>query len=209
MRFEKLPSEKPIPISPASALGREPCIHCDRRTRVSEDVSEDGQLVARNRCAMSVITTFEDEPYSGPFTGNVTELCPVGALLPTQYRFEGRPWEIQNVPTVCGMCSVGCNVNATVREGKVKRILSRNHFEIDEGWLCDKGRFGFTHLRSADRVVDPIRRVRRRGFEPVSWDDALDAAETMLRGAQGRVVVALSGSETIEQAYALAKLVRV
>jgi NADH-quinone oxidoreductase subunit G len=209
MSFEKLTFEKPIPISPTISLDRERCILCYRCTRFSEDVSEDGQLVARNRGAMSVITTFEDEPYSGPFTGNVTELCPVGALLPTQYRFEGRPWEIQNVPTVCGMCSVGCNVNATVREGKVKRILSRNHPEIDEGWICDKGRFGFTHLRSGDRIVDPIKRVRLRGFEPVSWDDALDEAERLLRAARGRVVVALSGSETVEQAYALAKLVRV
>src|SRR5205814_753926 len=131
MSFEKLTFEKPIPISPTIALDRERCILCYRCTRFSESVSEDGQLVAQNRGAMSIITTFEDEPYSGPFTGNVTELCPVGALLPTQYRFEGRPWEIQNVPTVCGMCPVGCNVNATVREGKVKRILSRNHPEID------------------------------------------------------------------------------
>jgi len=157
---------------------------------------------------MSVITTFDDEPYTGPFTGNVTELCPVGALLPTQYRFEGRPWEITNVPTVCGMCPVGCNVNATVREGKVKRILSRNHPEVDEGWICDKGRFAFTHLRAEDRIVDPIKRVRTRGFEPVSWDEALDEAERLLRANHGRVVVALSGSETVEQAYALAKLVR-
>ena len=159
MSFEKLTFEKPIPISPTISLDRERCILCYRCTRFSEDVSEDGQLVARNRGAMSVITTFEDEPYSGPFTGNVTELCPVGALLPTQYRFEGRPWEIQNVPTVCGMCSVGCNVNATVREGKVKRILSRNHPEVDEGWICDKGRFAFTHLRAEDRIVDPIKRI--------------------------------------------------
>jgi NADH-quinone oxidoreductase subunit G len=209
MSFEKLTFEKPIPISPAISLDRERCILCYRCTRFSETVSEDGQLVARNRGAMSVITTFEDEPYSGPFTGNVTELCPVGALLPTQYRFEGRPWEITNVPTVCGLCPVGCNVNATVREGKVKRILSRNHPEIDEGWICDKGRFGFTHLRADDRVVDPIKRVRARGFEPVSWDEALDEAERMLRAAHGRVVVALSGSETVEQAYALARLVRV
>jgi NADH-quinone oxidoreductase subunit G len=208
MSFEKLTFEKPIPISPAIALDRERCILCYRCTRFSSDVSEDGQLVAANRGALSVITTFEDLPYSGPFTGNVTELCPVGALLPTQYRFEARPWEIVNVPTVCGMCPVGCNVNATVREGKVKRILSRNHPEVDQGWICDKGRFAFTHLRSADRIVDPIKRVRRRGFEPVTWDDALDEAERLLRAAQGRVVVALSGSETIEQAYALAKLVR-
>jgi len=209
MTFAKSTFEKPIPISPAISLDRERCILCYRCTRFSESVSEDGRLVARDRGAMSVITTFEDEPYSGPFTGNVTELCPVGALLPTQYRFEARPWEIVNVPTVCGMCPVGCNVNATVREGKVKRILSRNHPEVDEGWICDKGRFGFTHLRAADRVVDPVKRVRRRGFEPVSWDDALDELERLLRAADGRVVVALSGSETNEEAYALAKLVRV
>jgi predicted molibdopterin-dependent oxidoreductase YjgC len=95
-----------------------------------------------------------------------------------------------------------------VREDKALRVRSRNHAQIDEGWLCDKGRFAFTHLRSADRVVDPIRRVRRRGFEPVTWNDALDHAEQMLREAQGRVVVALSGSETVEHAYALARLVR-
>ncbi len=208
MRFDKLTLEKPIPISPAISLDRERCILCYRCTRFSEAVSEDGQLVAKNRGSMSVITTFEDEPYSGPFTGNVTELCPVGALLPTQYRFEARPWEIQSVPTVCGMCPVGCNTWVDLREGRAKRVRSRNHAEIDEGWLCDKGRFAFTHLRASDRIVDPIKRVRRRGFEPVSWEDALAEAERLLRAATGRVVVALSGSETIEQAYALAKLVR-
>ena len=209
MRFEKATFEKPIPISPTISLDRERCILCYRCTRFSENVSEDGQLVAKNRGAMSIITTFEDEPYTGAFTGNVTELCPVGALLPTQYRFEGRPWEITSVPTVCGMCPVGCNTWVDMREGRAKRVRSRNHFEVDEGWLCDKGRFAFTHLRAADRIVDPIRRVRRRGFEPVSWGAALDAAEEMLRGSHGRVVVALSGSETVEQVYALAKLVRV
>ncbi|HEX7526148.1 MAG TPA: 2Fe-2S iron-sulfur cluster-binding protein, partial [Gaiellaceae bacterium] len=127
MNFEKTTFEKPIPISPTISLDRERCILCYRCTRFSESVSEDGQLVARNRGAQSVITTFEDEPYTGAFTGNVTELCPVGALLPTQYRFEARPWEIVDVPTVCGLCPVGCNTHATVREGKVKRILSRNH----------------------------------------------------------------------------------
>jgi len=209
MHFEKTTFEKPIPISPTISLDRERCILCYRCTRFSETVSEDRQLVAKNRGAMSIISTFEDEPYTGAFTGNVTELCPVGALLPTQYRFEARPWEIQSVPTVCGMCPVGCNTWVDLREGKAKRVRSRNHFEIDEGWLCDKGRFAFTHLRAADRIVDPIRRVRRRGFEPVTWEAAIDAAEELLRGARGRVVVALSGSETVEQAYALAKLVRV
>jgi NADH-quinone oxidoreductase subunit G len=208
MTFPKRTFEKPIPISPAIALDRERCILCYRCTRFSESVSEDGQLVAVNRGAQSLIATFEDEPYRAPFSGNVIELCPVGALTSTQYRFEARPWEIQNVPTVCGMCPVGCNIQATTRESKVKRILSRNNPEVDEGWLCDKGRFAFTHLRARDRIADPLRRVRRRGFDVLSWDDALDEAEQLLRAAQGRIVTALSGSETIEQAYALGRLMR-
>jgi NADH dehydrogenase/NADH:ubiquinone oxidoreductase subunit G len=208
MTFPKRTFDKPIPISPLIALDRERCILCYRCTRFSEIVSEDNQLIARNRGSQSQIATFEDEPYRAPFSGNVIELCPVGALTSTQYRFEARPWEIQNVPTVCGMCPVGCNVNATTREGKVKRILSRNHHEVDRGWLCDKGRFAYTHLHAHDRLTDPLLRVRRRGFEEVSWDRALDEAERLLREAEGRIVTALSGSETVEHAYALAKLLR-
>jgi NADH-quinone oxidoreductase subunit G len=206
MTFPKRTFEKPIPVSPAIALDRERCILCYRCTRFSEGVAEDGQLVARNRGAQSVIATFEDEPYRAPFSGNVIELCPVGALTSTQYRFEARPWEIQDVPSVCGLCPVGCNITATTREGKVKRILSRNHPEVDEGWLCDKGRFGFSHLYAKDRVRDPMRRLGKRRFEELSWDDALDEAERLLRS--GPVLVALSGSETVEQADALARLVR-
>jgi len=206
--FPKRTFEKPIPISPTIALDRERCILCYRCTRFSSDVSEDDQLVARERGSQSIIATFEDQPYRAPFSGNVIELCPVGALTSTQYRFEARPWEIQDVPTVCGLCPVGCNIEATTREGKVKRIGSRNHPEVDEGWLCDKGRFAFTHLYAEDRITDPLRRVRNRGLEEISWDEAVDDAESLLREAHGRVAVALSGSETNEQAYALAKLVR-
>jgi NADH-quinone oxidoreductase subunit G len=206
--FPKRTFEKPIPISPTIALDRERCILCYRCTRFSSDVAEDSQLVARDRGSQSIIATFEDEPYRAPFSGNVIELCPVGALTSTQYRFEARPWEIQDVPTVCGLCPVGCNVAATTREGKVKRVVSRNHPEIDEGWLCDKGRFGFTHLQAADRIVDPGRRVGIRRYETLAWDHALDEAESMLRAAGSSVVTALSGSETVEEAYALAKLLR-
>ena len=156
-----------------------------------------------------MIATFEDEPYRAPFSGNVIELCPVGALTSTQYRFEARPWEIQNVPTVCGLCPVGCNVSATTREGKVKRILSRNHPEVDEGWLCDKGRFAFAHLRADDRIEDPLRKDgprrlraarlgRRRSTRPSGCS----------RAAGSAIVTALSGTETVEQAYGLAKLLR-
>jgi NADH-quinone oxidoreductase subunit G len=208
MTFPKRTFDKPIPISPLIALDRERCILCYRCTRFSEVVAEDGQLVAVNRGSQTQIATFEDEPYRDPFSGNVIELCPVGALTSTKYRFEARPWEINDVPTVCGLCPVGCNVNATTREGKVKRIISRNHYDVDQGWLCDKGRFAYSHLEAEDRLRDPLLRVRRRGFEEVSWERALDEAERLLREAAGRIVTALSGSETVEQAYALAKLLR-
>jgi NADH dehydrogenase/NADH:ubiquinone oxidoreductase subunit G len=208
MTFPKRTFEKPIPISPLIALDRERCILCYRCTRFSESVAEDGQLVAINRGAQSVIATFEDEPYRGHFSGNVTEICPVGALTSTQYRFEARPWEIQNVPTVCGLCPVGCNISATTREGRVKRIQSRNHPEVDEGWLCDKGRFAYDHLHAADRIGEPLRKAGRRRFEAISWDEAIDEVERILRDGGASTVTALSGSESVEEAYGLAKVLR-
>ena len=208
MHFPKRTFEKPIPISPTISLDRERCILCYRCTRFSEGVSEDLQLVAAHRGAQSIITTFEEEPYRAHFSGNVTELCPVGALLPATYRFRARPWEIDNTPTVCGLCPVGCNTWATTREGKVQRILSRNHPEVDDGWLCDKGRFTYDHLRAEDRLREPLLRVRRRGFEPVGYDEAVRETARGLREAGGSVAVAFSGGETVEQASALARLVR-
>ena len=207
MSFSKITLEKPIPISPTIALDRERCILCYRCTRFSSDVAEDNQLVAQNRGSHTEIATFESDPYRAPFSGNVIELCPVGALTSTQYRFEARPWDIQNVPTVCGLCPVGCNISATVREGKVKRVLSRNHPEVDGGWLCDKGRFTYPHLRAEDRITEPLVRGVH-GLEPVGWDAALDRAEALLRDAGTHIVTALSGSETVEQAYSLARLLR-
>ncbi|MFN8186517.1 MAG: 2Fe-2S iron-sulfur cluster-binding protein [Gaiellales bacterium] len=207
MVFPKRTFDKPIPISPLIALDRERCILCYRCTRFSEGVAEDGQLVAVNRSRQTYITTFEDEPYRTPFSGNVIELCPVGALTSTVYRFRGRPWEIQNVPTVCGLCPVGCNTWATTREGKVARILGRNHPELDEGWLCDKGRFAHDHLAAGDRIRNPILRVPLKGLTDVTWEQALDAAEEALRAAEGEVVVAFSGGETVEQAAAVSRLV--
>jgi NADH-quinone oxidoreductase subunit G len=207
MTFPKLTSDKPIPISPLIALDRERCILCYRCTRFSEEVAEDGQLIARNRGASTEIATFGDEAYRSVFSGNVIELCPVGALTSTLYRFEARPWEIQNVPTVCTGCAVGCNVSATIREGKVKRIISRNHPEVDRGWLCDKGRFTYPHIRARDRITAPLRRGAK-GLSEVSWDEALDAAEELLREAGTAVVTAFSGTETTEIAYALGRLLR-
>jgi NADH-quinone oxidoreductase subunit G len=208
MHFPKRTFDKPIPISPVITLDRERCILCYRCTRYSEAVSEDMQLVARNRGAHSIIATFENEPYRAHFSGNVTELCPVGALLPATYRFRARPWEVDNVPTVCGLCPVGCNTWAQTREGNVVRVLSRNHPEVDDGWLCDKGRFTFDHLRADDRITQPLVRVRRRGFDRADVGRAVDAAVEGLRQAGDSIAVAFSGGETVEQAEAISRLVQ-
>ena len=207
MTFHKRSLEKPVPISPTIALDRERCILCYRCTRFSQEVAEDEELTAVNRGALSMISTFEDEPYRGPFSGNVTELCPVGALTSTQYRFKARPWEYEQAASVCGLCPVGCNVTVQSREGKVQRVLSRNHPEVDRGWLCDKGRFSYPHLYSEERIVTPRRRGAR-ALEELDWEQALEELAGMVERASGGVVLALSGSETLELAYALAKIVR-
>ena len=180
MSFEKQTFEKPIPISPTISLDRERCILCYRCTRFSSDVSEDGQLVAANRGAMSVITTFEDLPYTGAFTGNVTELCPVGALLPTQYRFEGRPWEIVDVPD---------RLRALPRRLQHQRDRPRGEGQADPLPQPPRDRRGLDLRQGPLRVHAPARRrpahraARRHAarLEPVSWEEAVDEAERLLR----------------------------
>ena len=206
MTLPKRTHEKPIPISPLIKLDRERCILCYRCTRFSEAISGDMQLVTEQRGASSIITTFEGRPYENEFSGNVTELCPVGALTSTTYRFRARPWEFQNIPTVCGGCAVGCNISATIREGQVTRVLSRNHPQIDEGWLCDRGRYAITHLRAEDRVT--TARIRGgRGLEEIAEADALEhiaerLRSTLERFGGGSVAVLASGEQTNEEAYA-------
>jgi NADH-quinone oxidoreductase subunit G len=211
MTLEKRTYEKPLPISPSIVLDRERCILCYRCTRFSSDVAEDGELIARERGASSVIATFQERPYEGAFSGNVTELCPVGALLPTPYRFKARPWEIVNVPTVCQGCSTGCNTWVTVREGRAERILSRNHPQVDEGWLCDRGRFA-RHEPLADRLTTPLERGDA-GLHETTWDDAATTVARRLRhlsslhGA-GAVAIVTGGNLTNEEAYAWGRVAR-
>ena len=210
MRIPKRTLEKPIPISPLIKLDRERCILCYRCTRFSEGVSGDAQLVPENRGASSIITTFEGRPYTNEFSGNVTELCPVGALTSTTYRFRARPWETQQIPSVCGLCAVGCNTAVNIREGSVVRVLSRNHPGIDEGWLCDKGRYAFGLLASEHRVTKGLIRGGR-GLEEVGTADALDHVADRLRATverfgAGSVAVLASGEQTNEEAHAWARL---
>ncbi len=210
MTLPKRTAAKPVAISPLIKLDRERCILCYRCTRFSESISGDTQLVTENRGAHSVITTFEGRAYDGEFSGNVTELCPVGALTSTSYRFRGRPWEIQNVPTVCGQCPVGCNTYATIREGHVTRVLSRNNPAVDDGWLCDRGRYSHPGLDAAERTGSALIRGGR-GLEPVDASTALDHIADRLRATiekfgPGSVAILASGDQTNEEAHFWARI---
>ena len=146
--------KKPLELSPLIAIDRERCILCYRCVRYSQEVSEDYQLVLLERGAASYVGTFDGHPYVAPFSGNIIELCPVGALTSRAYRFRARPWDIEGAGTVCAGCPAQCNVELTVRDERVLRVLARDNEEVDDGWLCDKGRFAYQ--------ADPRRRADRR-----------------------------------------------
>jgi len=198
--------EKPVPLSPLIAIDRERCILCYRCARFSQEVSEDGQLQLLERGADSYIGTFDDRPYIAPFQGNITELCPVGALTSYTYRFQARPWDIEQGGSVCTLCPSQCNVSFTIRDEQVKRVLARDNEDIDDGWLCDRGRYGFQAMYSQDRVMNPLRYEDGRPV-PASWGEALELAAEGLAAADGRVA-ALVGDASNEEAFLLQDMVR-
>jgi NADH-quinone oxidoreductase subunit G len=199
--------EKPLALSPLVAIDRERCILCYRCVRFSQEVSEDYQLVFQERGAHTFVGTFDGHPYVAPFSGNIIELCPVGALTSQPYRFRARPWDIEGAGGVCTLCPAQCNVTFTVRDERVLRVLGRDHTEVDDGWLCDKGRFAYQAIHVDERVTSPM--VRDGGeLRPVSWERALDDAAAGLRRAAGRVGVLAGGATTNEEGFLLQRLAR-
>ena len=163
---------KPLELSPTIAIDRERCILCYRCARFSQEISEDNQLVLLERGAHSYISTFDGHPYVAPFSGNIVELCPVGALTSRPYRFRARPWDIEDAGSVCTLCPSQCNVTLTVRDERVLRVLARENDEVDDGWLCDAGRFAYPALGGDERITEPL--IRDGGeLRPVSWERAL------------------------------------
>ncbi len=141
---------KPLELSPKIAIDRERCILCYRCVRFSQEIAEDYQLVLLERGAHSFVSTFDGHPYVAPFSGNIIELCPVGALTSRSYRFRARPWDIEDAGTVCTLCPAQCNVSLTVRDERVLRVLSRQNDDVDDGWLCDHGRFAYPALAQGE-----------------------------------------------------------
>src|SRR5580693_7126280 len=198
---------KPLELSPLIAIDRERCILCYRCVRFSQEISEDYQLVLLERGAHSYVSTFDGTPYIAPFSGNIVELCPVGALTSRAYRFRARPWDIEDAGSVCTLCPAQCNVTLTVRDEKIMRVLARDHHEVDDGWLCDRGRFAYPRLGDEGRVSAPM--IRDGGeLRPVSWERALEEAATRLRRAGAATGAIAGGGATNEEGFLLARMLR-
>ena len=203
---------KPIPVSDRVMLDRERCILCQRCTRFSSEISMDNGLVMISRGYKMEVGTAPDHAFDSIFSGNTVEMCPVGALTASAYRFKARPWELKRIPSVCNNCSVGCNARIDVRVDKVMRLMSRTNDAIDDGWLCDRGRWGFEFVNSAERLSTPL--IRRNGqLQAATWSEAFFMIATRLQEIStkhGAKAIGGIGSTrtTNEETYLFQKLLR-
>ena len=199
---EKMHFEKHVPLGrPEEALiylDRERCIQCARCTRFTSDVAGDNVLGFYERGRRLEIVTFSDPGFDSKFSGNTTDICPVGALTTADFRFGARPWELTPAASLCNHCPVGCNLTfSTRREAKsggqpvIKRVMPRQNEQVNELWLCDKGRFGHHFVEAPDRLTTPL--VRKGGeLVAAGWEEALGLAAEKLKAA-GQGVAALLG----------------
>jgi NADH-quinone oxidoreductase subunit G len=210
---EKRHWDKPIPISDLVYLDRERCIQCGRCVRFADEVAGDPLIDFAQRSDMTEVATFPDEPYSSYFSGNVVQICPVGALTAKPYRFRARPWDLEQVESSCTSCSVGCRVAVQSSSDELTRYIGVDSDPVNWAWLCDKGRFDFQAIESPERLTVPLIR-RGDEFVEASWAEALAAAAAGLASARdtgGGPSLAVIGGARLpnEDAYAWSKLARV
>jgi NADH-quinone oxidoreductase subunit G len=201
---------KPLPISSEILLDRERCVLCARCTRFSQQIAGDPFIELFERGALEQVAIYEDEPFESYFSGNTTQICPVGALTSAQYRFRARPFDLRSEPSVCEHCASGCAQRTDYRRGKVTRRLAGEDPAVNEEWNCDKGRFAFRYATANERLTTPL--VRENGeLRPASWPEAWAVAAAGLAAArdEGGVGVLPGGRLTVEDAYAYAKFARV
>ena len=196
---------KPIPLSPLVGLDRERCVLCTRCTRFCDQISGDRFLELFERGAAEQVGIAAGEDLRSPFSGNTVQICPVGALTSTSYRFAARPFDLEVGDSICPHCASGCNLRVDLRRGEVVRHLARDNGEVNDAWLCDKGRYAFRFADASDRLATPL--LRDHGLEPVAYDEALAAIAAATAGK--RVAFLVGGRLTDEGAYAVAKLARV
>ncbi len=209
---EKRHWAKPIPINPLVALDRERCIQCSRCTRFADEVAGDAMIDFIGRADATEVNTFPDRPFTSNFSGNVVQICPVGALTATPYRFKARPWDLDVVESTCTACAVGCRMALQSSSNRMIRHLGVDSDPVNHGWLCDKGRFGYEVIDNATRLTTPLVRKGDRLVE-ASWNEALTTAADGLRrirDAAGPQAIAVLGGAQLpnEDAYAWAKLAK-
>ena len=197
----RLHFKKPIPLSDKIALDRERCVLCYRCTRYYDEVAWEQELTADERGVKSFITSQFDRPLESIFSGNVIDLCPVGALTSRVWRFESRPWDMTHTETICSRCSVGCNVTQWQRRGQLVRVTSHENDDIDDGWICDRGRFDYTDVNDPSRLRTPMINGRK-----VTWADALNAVAAGIKGKGSKLGVSLPQDITNEEAFLFRKL---
>ncbi len=209
---EKRHFEKPVPISSLVLLDRERCIQCGRCTRFASEIAGEPLIDFGERGASTEVITYPDEPFSSYFSGNTVQICPVGALTSSTYRFRARPWDLETVETSCLTCAVGCRGALESTSNRIVRMLGVDSEPVNQGWLCDKGRYGYEWVHDPGRVRAPM--VRRAGeLVEVSWPEALDAAAGILRraldgGGPGSIGLLGGARGTNEDAYAWVRLAK-
>ena len=198
---------KHIRMGPVLVLDRERCILCWRCVRFGEILAGDDALKGFERGYHSQIGTPFSEPVNSKFIGNTMEICPVGALTSATYRFRARPWDNRHAQSVCPHCGCGCATQLNVRGNELVRTRPREHPEVNDIWLCDKGFFGYEYVNSAERLTVPL--VRRDGaLREATWDEALDRVAAALRAPGERTGVMGGARTTNEDNYLLLRLFR-
>ncbi len=199
--------EKALEISDLVVLDRERCVLCWRCVRFSEEIAGDAFIQLIDRGAGTQVLTFKDDPFDSYFSGNTIQICPVGALLSKPYRFVSRPWDLTSAPSVCSYCAVGCPLTNEARAEKVVRCQALPNENVNDFWVCDKGRFGYHYVSSEERLASPLVRTDADEFEATSWGRALDVVTGRLRTAR-RIGVIAGAHLTTEDAYAVSKLAK-
>ncbi len=203
---------KPVPLGDLIYLDRERCILCARCVRFQDEIAGDPVLGFDNRGRGWEIISKSDPPFDSKFSGNTTDICPVGALTTSDFRFKARVWELRSVPSVCSGCSAGCNITLDMRYDNLMRVMPRENDFVNEIWLCDKGRFGQRFIGSKERLTTPLIKRNNKWVE-ASWEDAITLIAdklTLIRASAGAEALAgLAGTRLPnEDLYLFQKLFR-
>jgi NADH-quinone oxidoreductase subunit G len=181
------------------------CIHCTRCVRFMEEIAGVPELGATSRGEHMEVGTYIEKGLSSELSGNIVDLCPVGALTSKPYEFKARPWELNKTETIDVLDAVGSNIRVDSRGNEVMRILPRINEEINEEWISDKTRFGFEGLKY-QRLDRPYIRKNNK-LQPVSWDDAIELVSQKLKSTDAKKIGAIAGDLVdVESMFALKTL---